>query len=95
MVGVPCLEWWPAGPSSRMCWPNSCRRRKAIERRPGDDPEQHRDHSRRQHELHCERLDDRLEPRRAAGLHEHRVARPSTSASPATRRAASANQRPP
>src|SRR4051812_47299105 len=23
IVGVPALPWWPAGPSSRMCWPNS------------------------------------------------------------------------
>src|SRR3954451_13949777 len=23
MVGVPALAWWPAGPSSRMLWPNS------------------------------------------------------------------------
>ncbi len=23
IVGVPALAWWPSGPSSRMCWPNS------------------------------------------------------------------------
>ena len=27
IVGVPALPWCPAGPSSRMCWPNSFRRR--------------------------------------------------------------------
>ncbi len=23
IVGVPAFSWWPAGPSSRMYWPNS------------------------------------------------------------------------
>ena len=27
IVGVPALPWCPAGPSSRICWPNSFRRR--------------------------------------------------------------------
>src|SRR4051794_41733728 len=30
MVGVPALEWWPSGPSSRMLWPNSRSRRNAM-----------------------------------------------------------------
>jgi len=30
IVGVPALVWWPWGPSSRMFWPNSRRRRKAM-----------------------------------------------------------------
>src|SRR3954451_11941863 len=32
MVGVPALAWWPSGPSSRMFWPNSRARRKAMNR---------------------------------------------------------------
>src|SRR4051794_37266827 len=27
IVGVPAFSWWPSGPSSRMFWPNSRRRR--------------------------------------------------------------------
>jgi hypothetical protein len=30
IVGVPALEWWPSGPSSRMFCPNSLRRRKSM-----------------------------------------------------------------
>jgi hypothetical protein len=30
IVGVPCLVRWPAGPSSRMCWPSSLRRRNSM-----------------------------------------------------------------
>jgi hypothetical protein len=30
IVGVPCLTTWPVGPSSRMCWPNSLRRRNSM-----------------------------------------------------------------
>src|ERR1043166_7901150 len=30
IVGVPCLETWCSGPSSRMCWPSSLRRRNAM-----------------------------------------------------------------
>src|SRR3954447_15114189 len=30
MVGVPALEWWPSGPSSRMFWPNSLTRRNEM-----------------------------------------------------------------
>src|SRR5436190_24096210 len=30
MVGVPALAWWPSGPSSRMFWPNSRARKKAM-----------------------------------------------------------------
>ena len=30
IVGVPAFAWWPAGPSSRMCWPNSRSRRNAM-----------------------------------------------------------------
>jgi hypothetical protein len=34
MVGVPALPWCPAGPSSRMCWPNSFTRRYSMNRGP-------------------------------------------------------------
>ncbi len=34
IVGVPALPWCPAGPSSRMCWPNSFRRRYSMKRGP-------------------------------------------------------------
>ena len=30
IVGVPALEWWPSGPSSRMFWPNSRSRRNEM-----------------------------------------------------------------
>ena len=30
IVGVPCLVLWPAGPSSRMCWPSERARRKPM-----------------------------------------------------------------
>src|SRR3712207_1336702 len=30
IVGVPAFSWWPSGPSSRMFWPNSFRRRNAM-----------------------------------------------------------------
>ncbi len=30
IVGVPAFVWWPSGPSSRMCWPNSRSRMKAM-----------------------------------------------------------------
>ena len=30
IVGVPALMWWPWGPSSRMNWPNSRWRKKAM-----------------------------------------------------------------
>ena len=30
IVGVPALPWWPAGPSSRICWPNSLSRRYSM-----------------------------------------------------------------
>src|SRR3954471_18147533 len=30
IVGVPALAWCSCGPSSRICWPNSRRRRKAM-----------------------------------------------------------------
>src|SRR4051794_33657137 len=30
IVGVPAFAWWPSGPSSRMFWPNSRARRKAM-----------------------------------------------------------------
>src|SRR3954447_5549489 len=30
IVGVPAFSWWPWGPSSRMFWPNSRSRRKAM-----------------------------------------------------------------
>ena len=34
IVGVPALPAWPAGPSSRMCWPNSLTRRNSMNRGP-------------------------------------------------------------
>jgi hypothetical protein len=30
IAGVPCLITWPFGPSSRICWPNSFRRRNSM-----------------------------------------------------------------
>ena len=30
IVGVPAFAWWPSGPSSRMCWPNSRSRRNSM-----------------------------------------------------------------
>src|SRR3954451_20065502 len=30
MVGVPCLDWWLSGPSSRISWPRPCRRNVRI-----------------------------------------------------------------
>src|SRR4051794_13482176 len=30
IVGVPAFSWWPSGPSSRMCWPNSLTRRNEM-----------------------------------------------------------------
>ncbi len=30
IVGVPAFSWWPSGPSSRMCWPNSRSRMKSM-----------------------------------------------------------------
>jgi len=30
IVGVPALPMWPAGPSSRICWPNSFIRRYSM-----------------------------------------------------------------
>ena len=30
IVGVPAFWWWPCGPSSRMCWPNSRSRRNSM-----------------------------------------------------------------
>ena len=32
IVGVPALTWWPSGPSSRMCWPNSRSRSDSMNR---------------------------------------------------------------
>ena len=32
IVGVPAFSWWPSGPSSRMCWPNSRSRRNSMKR---------------------------------------------------------------
>src|SRR4051794_9978361 len=75
MVGVPALAWWPSGPSSRMFWPNSRARRKAM------------NFGERKMQISSEavpairtsptgqRLRDRLEPDPAGGLHEHDVAR--------------------
>src|SRR3954471_21684630 len=75
MVGVPALEWWPSGPSSRMFWPNSRSRRNA--RNFGD----------RKMQISSEavpairtsptgqRLRDGLQADAARGLHEHHVAR--------------------
>src|SRR5207237_1362389 len=34
MIGVPCLVTWCSGPSSRIVWPYSLRRRKAMKRGP-------------------------------------------------------------
>ena len=52
IVGVPCLDMWPAGPSSRICWPSAWRRTKAMNAGSRCDREQHRDHAREQHQLH-------------------------------------------
>ena len=79
IVGVPCLTWWSAGPSSRMCWPNSFRRMKsmnfgparieiAIAKMPAA-----RTRSTRREPL--EGFCDDLEPDRPRPLDEHDVAR--------------------
>src|SRR5215204_2677376 len=34
IVGVPALPWCPAGPSSRICWPNSFTPRNSMKRGP-------------------------------------------------------------
>src|SRR3954465_9945471 len=74
MVGVPALEWWPSGPSSRMFCPNARSRRNAMNF--GD----------RKMQISSEavpairtsptgqRLRDRLEADPAGGLDEHDVA---------------------
>src|SRR3954454_19858307 len=74
MVGVPALAWWPSGPSSRMFWPNSRARRKAM------------NFGERKMQMSSEavpairtsptgqRLRDGLEPDPARCLHEHDVA---------------------
>src|SRR5690349_18571210 len=75
IVGVPALEWWPSGPSSRMFWPNSRARRNEMNF--GD----------RKMQMSSEavpaistsptgqRLRDRLQADPARGLHEHDVPR--------------------
>ena len=44
IVGVPALAWWPSGPSSRICWPNSRSRRYSMNFGPEEDRDQHRRH---------------------------------------------------
>src|SRR4051794_32572674 len=79
IVGVPALVWWPSGPSSRMCWPNS--RTRSIAMNLGDRKTQmssaavppmrisptatHSD----------QRFGDRLEAHAPRRLDQHRVAR--------------------
>src|SRR4051794_38223650 len=74
IVGVPAFAWWPSGPSSRMCWPNSRTRRKAMKRglrktqmsRAAVPPIRTSPTS--------ERLGDRFESDASRGLDEHGVA---------------------
>ena len=42
IVGVPALAWWPSGPSSRMCWPNSRVAQELDELRAQEDADEQR-----------------------------------------------------
>src|SRR3954452_23241183 len=75
IVGVPALPWWPAGPSSRICWPNSLSRRYSMNFGP-------RNMQRSSEAMPAMRISPSmsareypLEPRGARPLHEHPVAR--------------------
>ncbi len=79
IVGVPCLTWCPAGPSSRMCWPNSLRRRNSMNLGPArieiaiaKIPAARTLSTRRR--TPREGFRDDLEPDRARALDEHDVA---------------------
>ena len=45
IVGVPALPWWPAGPSSRMCWPNSFSAQELDEARPQEHADEQGGHA--------------------------------------------------
>ena len=76
IVGVPCLDMWPAGPSSRICCPNSFAAQKRDEGGPGEDAEQHRRHAGGQHVLHAVTASTTASsPIERLRLHEHGVAR--------------------
>src|SRR5919197_566271 len=79
MIGVPCLVTWCSGPSSRIVWPYSLRRRNAMKRgparieisiaaRPAIRTRTTLGGHRRQ------RLGDRFQPQRAGAFDEHAVA---------------------
>src|SRR3954464_4453512 len=78
IVGVPALVWWPSGPSSRMCWPNSFRRRKSMNL--GDRKTQMSSAAVPPIKISPtalnQRFGDGLEPHAARGLDEHGVPRP-------------------
>ena len=104
IVGVPCLDMCPAGPSSRICCPSARRRTNAMNSRPDRDRQQHRDHARQQHQLHgaiasttASRPIDRLPLTSTASPGAEQVGRARSSASSrvANQRAAvAAGQRP-
>src|SRR3954454_12629210 len=76
IVGVPALEWWPAGPSSRMFWPNSRTRRNSMKR--GDRKTQISSAAVpaiRTSPIASERLGHGLEAHAARALDQHGVAR--------------------
>ena len=88
IVGVPAFWWWPSGPSSRMCWPNSRSRRNSMNfglRKmqmssaavpPKRRPHQPLPSSRRRPRPRRGRHRAPRPPAHAArALHEHRVAR--------------------
>ena len=52
IVGVPAFAWWPSGPSSRMCCPNSRSRMKAMNLGRQEDADQQRGGARDQDAPH-------------------------------------------
>src|SRR3954469_3074095 len=85
IVGVPCLTVWCCGPSSRIGWPNSLRRRNSmnfgparIEMMSARIPAIRTRTTARQSPR--EGLGDALEPERARGLDEDGVAGPQSTA---------------
>ena len=53
IVGVPAFAWWPSGPSSRMCWPNSRSRRNAMNFGRQEDADEQRGGARDQDLAHA------------------------------------------
>ena len=80
IVGVPCLAMWCCGPSSRMCWPNSLRRRNSMKRGPIAMEMIERDRGSDEDADHAplpeQSVRHDLEADRARALDEDRVARP-------------------